>query len=64
MKIAVEVENVFIALKPHCGGCRVFLARGGDRRVSPASSDELEWIFDQFPSVQKVLLAGEHKEEV
>ena len=64
MITTVDPRNVFLALEPQEGGRRVFIARGTSRQLSHASPDELDWIFEQFPSVKKVFLAGKHTEGV
>ena len=63
-KCPVGIENIFVALQEQGGGHRIFVARGTSRNISHASADELAWIFDRFPSVKKVFLAGKHTEDV
>ena len=60
---AVDPRNVFVSIERQEGSYRVFIARGSDRRVSPASPDELPWIKREFPFVEKMVAAGEHKPE-
>ena len=59
----VAPENVFVSIQAQSGGYRVFLARGGDRCISPASPDELAWLNQRFPWIDTMCLAGEHKPE-
>ena len=63
-KCPVGIDNIFVALQEQCGGHRIFIARGTSRNLSHASPDELAWIFNRFPSVKKVFMAGKHPGEV
>ena len=51
----IPAYSVFISLAPQERDCRVCVARGRDRRIGPASDDEVSQIMDAYPAVKQML---------
>lgn len=59
----IDLRNVFVSVEPQEGGLRLFCARGTSRELSQAGKDEVAWLMEHYPGIEKMILAFEHKPE-